>query len=443
MAGRDRDVVWAVPLAAGLLLWPAAWNGYPIVFADTGTYLSQAINLYLGWDRPPFYSLFMLPLHMTVTTWPVVVVQALLTVAVLRLVSGVRWRWLPVVVAPLAVGTWLPFLVCQLMPDVFTPLLLLVLCVGRLRWRWVAFATFAIAAQQSSLLLSVVVLLLTSWPGLIRAPRDATAGGVPVPRWPGVVGAGPTMTPVLAPILAIAALLSVNFAGHGRFAISPFGNVFLLARVIYDGPGMNVLRRDCPAARWRLCAFLDRFPPTSDEFLWRPDSPIVLAGGHKVVSAEADAIIATALRVEPGREVLAMLHNGVEQLTRFASGDGLEAWPVEVTPWIERDFPKGEQARYAAGLQARGLLTLPPWLGALHAIVAQAGVWACIALLTPAIRRRDRTARFLLVILVALPVSAMITGGLSTPHDRYQSRIMWLPPFVAMLSAAALLRRPA
>jgi hypothetical protein len=39
-------------LAATLLLWPAFWNGYPLVFSDTGTYLSQAINHYIGWDRP-------------------------------------------------------------------------------------------------------------------------------------------------------------------------------------------------------------------------------------------------------------------------------------------------------------------------------------------------------------------------------------------------------
>jgi hypothetical protein len=44
-------------LAAILLLWPAFWNGYPLVFADTGTYLSQAIEHYAGWDRPIFYRL--------------------------------------------------------------------------------------------------------------------------------------------------------------------------------------------------------------------------------------------------------------------------------------------------------------------------------------------------------------------------------------------------
>jgi hypothetical protein len=434
MVERDWDAVWAVPLAAALLLWPAIWNGYPIVFADTGTYLSQAINLYLGWDRPPFYSLFMLPLHMTVTTWPVVVVQALLAVLVLRLVCPVGWRWLPAVVAPLAVGTWLPFLVSQLMPDVFTPLLVLMLCMGGSQWRWVAFAAFAIAAQQSSLLLSMAINAL---------PLRSHAAAAPLPAPPPQGGRETILQRVLPFPFAIAALLSVNLIGHGRLAISPYGNVFLLARVIYDGPGMDVLRRDCPAVGWRLCGFLDRFPPTSDEFLWRSDSPVVLAGGHKAVSAEADAIIAAALRAEPGREVRAVLRNGVEQLTRFASGDGLEAWPIEVTPWIERDFPPAEQARYAAGLQARGLLALPPWLATLHAIVAMVGSAACVGLLPLAIRRRHRTGKFLLVVLVALPASAVITGGLSTPHDRYQSRIMWLPPFVAVLSAAALFRRPA
>ncbi len=75
--GRTATVV-AVALAATSLVWPALWNGYPLVYSDTGTYLSQAIERYLGWDRPIFYSLFLLPLHLTLTTWPVIAVQALL-----------------------------------------------------------------------------------------------------------------------------------------------------------------------------------------------------------------------------------------------------------------------------------------------------------------------------------------------------------------------------
>ena len=41
---RRSATVASIALAATLLLWPAFWNGYPLVFADTGTYLSQAIE---------------------------------------------------------------------------------------------------------------------------------------------------------------------------------------------------------------------------------------------------------------------------------------------------------------------------------------------------------------------------------------------------------------
>ncbi len=424
MATERTHPAWPIPFAAALLLWPALWNGYPIVFADTGTYLSQAIHRYIGWDRPPFYSLAILCLHGTVTTWPVVVAQALITAWVLRLSIAAAWpgldeRWLPVLVLPLALGTWLPFLVSELTPDVFTPLLVLGWVTaggagphtaGGHRWLPILIA-FAIAAQQSSLLLTLALL-----PVLI---------GLHPKGWRAIM---------LPPAFAIAALVAVNLAGHGRAAIAPFGQVFLLARVIYDGPGLAVLRRDCPEAGWRLCPYRDRLPPTSDDFLWQADSPIVLAGGHKTIAAEANAIIAAAILSAPGQEARATLANAAEQITRFASGDGLESWPNQVTPWIARDFPPREAAAYAAGLQANGRLAVPSWLGALHQLIALTGI-AVAAILLPLTWRRDRRAAHgLLIALLVLPLSAAITGGLSTPHDRYQSRIAWIPAWIAALS---------
>jgi hypothetical protein len=73
----------AVPFAgtALLLLWPALWNGYPLVFSDTGTYLSQAVERHLGWDRPVFYSFFLLSFHVTLTRWPAILMQGLLIAA--------------------------------------------------------------------------------------------------------------------------------------------------------------------------------------------------------------------------------------------------------------------------------------------------------------------------------------------------------------------------
>ena len=84
---------------------------------------------------------------------------------------------------------------------------------------------------------------------------------------------------------------------------------------------------------------------------------------------------------------------------------------------------------------------MPPPLALTHRVTALAGIAAALLMLPIAWRRRHVAAWFLAVALLALPVSAAITGGLSTPHDRYQSRIVWLPTCIAFLSVPALLRR--
>ncbi len=440
MATEGRQAA-AVPilLSAALLLWPALWNGYPLVFADTGTYLSQAVEHYLGWDRPVFYSLFMLPLHMTLTTWPVIAVQALLvthTLHLLRrvLLPGLSVWWLLPGVATLSVVTALPWFASQLVPDIFTSLLVLVLALlvlvperlSRRERAWLAvFAAFMIAAHQSHVPLSLGLLLVL----------------LPLRRWLGAatpLGRRGVLLALAPPVMAMVAMVAVNVAGFGRVALSPYGNVFMLARVIYDGPGMDTLHRECPRADWRLCAFVDQMPATSDDFLWRDDGPVARAGGAKRVSAEADAIISAALRAEPGTELWVFLENGLQQLTRFASGDGMTPWPTTVTSRIERDFPAREAAAYAAARQTRGMLAVPGWLQTLHAAIAILGVGGCCGLLLPALRRRHVIAGFAIAVLLALLGNATLTGGLSAPHDRYQSRIMWLPPLIALLMAVAV-----
>ena len=399
------------------------------MFSDTGTYLSQAIEHYVGWDRPIFYSLFLLPLHMTLTTWPAIAVQALLIAHVLHLVRrtllpGVSVWWLLPLAGALSVATSLPWIASQLAPDVFTGVLVLVLALlifapdrlSLIERVWlVAFAAFMIAAHLSHVLLALVLLI-----GLLpfRFDRATTLrSGAPL-------------------ALAVIALISVNLLAFGRASLAPFGNMFLLTRVIYDGPGMGILRRDCPASGWRLCPFIDRMPANEDDFLWRRDGPVAQAGGAKLVSREANAIIGAALRAEPGSELLAATRNATRQLADFATGDGLQPWPATVTPVIQRDFPRFETAMYAASRQTAGELAMPGWMQALHIAAALAGVAGCCAVLLTS--RRHPSGGFAAAVVLALLANAAITGGLSGAHARYQSRIMWLPPLVAVIGVASL-----
>src|SRR3954463_14656444 len=120
----------SILISAALLLWPAMLSGYPLLFGDSGVYLGDGIHLHMSWPRPLFYGLFMLPLHLKLTVWPVVIAQALITAVVLHVVircflPGLASWVLIVVTLFMTVCTSLPWFVSQLMPDIFGGLMVL------------------------------------------------------------------------------------------------------------------------------------------------------------------------------------------------------------------------------------------------------------------------------------------------------------------------------
>jgi hypothetical protein len=115
--------------AVGLLLWVALYNGYPLVWWDSGTYVRSSFLLEVPLSRPVFYGLFLLLAHWRLTLWGVVLAQSAVVVYLLRttienvgparnagtrrdleLVGVTAWR---------AIGTSLPWLTGWGMSDVF------------------------------------------------------------------------------------------------------------------------------------------------------------------------------------------------------------------------------------------------------------------------------------------------------------------------------------
>jgi hypothetical protein len=430
-------------LSALLLIWPAAWNGYPLVFSDTGTYLGQALIGYLGWDRPAFYSLFLLLTHWRLTLWLPVLAQGLITAHLLSL--ALRAHGLPgnlpllLTAAGLAVLSGLPWLAAQLMPDLFTGLLVLalwllgfraaVLSTGERLWV-LLLATGGVAVHLSHLPLALGLGLLGS--ALLFAFRG---------RREAYLGAARMLAP---PLLAALAMTAANAAGHGRLAVSPFGSVFMAARVIYDGPGMAHLRRACPEAGYRICDVLDRLGPYHNAFLWYPTSPLHNElGGPKAWAPEASAIVLGTLREAPAAMGGAALANTLRQLALVATGDGLEPWRgvPGPEPLIARFFPQ-ELERFLASRQQQGLLLEDARrLAPLHRLLALAGLLG-VALLVVRHRRALGLPRFAFAtfVLAAALGNAAVTGGLSGPAERYQARIAWLFVLAPALLALPVLR---
>jgi hypothetical protein len=145
----------------------------------------------------------------------------------------------------LTVGTALPWFVSQVMPDLFTSLLVLAIAMlvlvperlHPLERGWLTmFATFMVAVHQSHLPLLIGIV------GVLAPLRWKLGARV-------ALGPAGWLRVAAVPVIASTALVSVNLIGHGRASLAPFGNVFLLARVIYDGPGRDVLRLECPQNR--------------------------------------------------------------------------------------------------------------------------------------------------------------------------------------------------
>lgn len=412
-----------VALSTVALLWPALFNGYPLVFGDTSVYLTDAVTLHVGWARPFFYGLAMLALHLKLTAWPIVIAQAAASSALVRMTlvmflprSGEAFRY--AAMAVLAVATSLPWFASQMMPDVFGPLIVLALAPVVLMperfalWQQILLVLVSaafISFHQSYVPIIgavVVVLLALRWwrSGRVRWPDGARA--------------------FAAPALAVLVTIAANALFLGQPSFSPYGKIFPLARMILEGPGVRTLQRECPRPGWTLCAQLGQFPDDFEDFLFGPDGTLSRAGGAQAVAAQAGPIIADTIKAELGPLLLAFVRRSAEQFVSIATGD----WLLKPKPLLAEDwprvFPPAEVARFAAARQQRFLPLVSDDLQTLHRTVG----FVSLALLAVGIvvERRSALGTLLLAAAVTLLVNPVVTGGLSGVYDRYQSRFIWL-----------------
>jgi hypothetical protein len=433
----------AILAGAALLAWPALLNGYPLVFSDTGGFLHQTTGPLMLWDKPWIYGPLLHLFHWRVTLWLPLAAQALLASHLLWLLQRVLRGD---ATAPAHLGTCIlaaslttaPFTVALLMPDVFAPAVVMALALlgfahralsrGESAWL-VLLATVGIAAHLSHLPLALAMAAIALLAG----------------RWRGALLAAMPLLP------AVALLLATNAVGHGRAAVSPNGATFMLARLQADGPAAAVIRARCPAAGWYLCAFADRLPMDANAFLWAPDSPVNrdAAGnlrflGGALLAREAGEIVAATLRAHPLEVARAMLRNSVTQLMTAGIGDtlGNEHLEAALRPRIAEAFPARELAAFDASDQARGALR--DTLGSFGAQHGPALILA-LAALGVALRWRGGGLRAWIVVAVLAGVvaNAVATGGLSGVFPRYQARVAWLLPVLAMILLLPVRRRPA
>ena len=443
-----------VPGLALLLLWAAVWNGFPLVFPDSGTYLGIAFGQQYAVDRSSFYGLALKPFVAlgsgATGLWiglfaQALVVSAALMVAVRALVPGGRsaWFWL----LPLLILTALPFHVGQLMPDALTGATVL--------FAWAAAMREPGEDGAPALWAAAVVTGLMHYTHLALL---VVAAGVTIAvlAWAGI-GWRAVGRRALAALLAAAAVFGAQVAANalalGRASYAPMGGVFLFARLHEDGPAARWLVRHCGRdAPAPLCAIRERLPRDSQLLLWNNElSPLAqriwyAAPAERWAWVEMLGDAANgAVRDEPGAFLAAAVRGAVHQFASFAVLDdecpvGCRDPRAGITAALLRHRPEtvamlhgSRQVRDATERTSFRAVTTPvAWLALLLLPVAAAWAWA----------RGDRPAlALLLAVAAALVTNAALAGALSDVHDRYQSRVVWLLPFALLMCAARGVRR--
>jgi len=431
-AASARPWLVAALAMTGLMLVPAIWNGFPIIFPDTGGYFTAPIMGEMANGRSALYGLF-LNLGIPLAFWPCVAAQAALMTwlfAVTLRVNGLAGRpYMALgIVAMLCVVTSLPWFAGQLMPDILfaaAALALFLLGYGDtqlVRWeRWLlgAVIAFAMASHMAALGMCIAVVIAMALTHLRRLalPRARLAFAA------GSVAAGILLCPVS------------NVVITGSFAFTPGGSSFLFGRLIEDGIVQQYLEDHCPDASIKLCDYKDEIQDDADSWLWWGGSPLYKMGGWQAYEPEAKRIIHETLIDYPLMHAATAVQAAIAQFFSFQTEIGID--DNEPTHWaIEQFTPLLNPAFLAARQQAERFDVEP--LNGLHVPVAYLALAAMA--LAAIFRRRlaitDEAYALCLILFAALAANAVICGVFSHPVDRYGSRLVLLAPFVVAIIAA-------
>jgi hypothetical protein len=414
-----------------LLLAPAIWNRFPLLQYDTGGYFVRWYEGYLVPSRSTVFGLY-LNILARPDFWPVIVLQAALTVWVLALLLralgfGGRPFVLLGFVAALCGLTTLPWLTSILLTDIFAGLAvlavhLLIFSADALR-RWEKNALLALVAFAAATHSATFAVIL----GLIAAAALAW-------WWFRLGAVGGILRSAVALALGAVLLLGANYAVAGKLAWTPGGLALSFGRMLQDGIVNRYLADHCREERLKLCAHRNELPSDADVFFWSGKGSVFnKLGRFAGLGDEMSKIVLGSLQDYPGLQLEMALAATAHQLTRVATGEGVvdSIWH---TYWAIDKFAPASSAAMHAARQQHGEIGLAA-INRIHQPVAFAAMLLLLATVVLG-RRRDRYAGFGLLAATttaALFANAFVCGVLSNPHDRYGARLVWLAPLAVML----------
>ena len=310
--------------------------------------------------------------------------------------------------------TTLPWFAVFVMPDIFAAL---IVAYAAILWR-----IFDRLSRPHRLLLvalaSAACLAHYGNPPLAAGLFGLVLAGRLVQRRMSLAVLAAAALPVLMGPLANYAASSVAFDDG---AMAPKRLPILLARSIEDGPAAWYLAEACPSGRdHAICeAFDGEVPDDMSEFLWSEGGINSLTEDQmSAIRAEEAELLWASFRAYPLAQAHSLGRNALRQ-----------TWSVGLAKFHPAPELGAEPREDASALSMR-------LVGIFDRVVDWSTLAGALALVPLALRRPSRWP-VVLIVGAGLLLNALIFGGLSAPDDRYQARMAWLLPLLALGFAAS------
>lgn len=426
-----------------VLMIPAFYNGFPLVYSDTGTYIHSGMDVFVPLDRPIFYGIFIKIFSLGISLWPVIFFQALIVNYALWITfsSFLTKQSFTVYIAmliPLSVLSPLGWYVSQIMPDIFafTAIVSLFFIIDH----------HQLVTRTNKVILGLVFLLsiLVHHSHLMLALVFTVGFFIYflVKKW----SVKKTFAAIALTITSIFITITVNYSLTGKAKLSEGSHVFLMGRMLDNGVLQSYLDDKCPGLNTEWCTYKDSLPINSRELLWNYESPIYKLGGWDKSSAENQKILLGIIRSPKHVSWFGYtsLTATLSQLFQHKLGADLDSkWYREPdsSPYQHiRTFFPHELKIYEQSRQNGNLWKQELDFGQLNHFSGLVHLISFIGLLVLLLKSRFRhhlsvsLKSFSYFVLLGLFANAAITASLANVYDRLQSRIIWLLPYVFILA---------
>lgn len=428
------------------MLIPAFYNGYPLVYSDTGSYMFGGMDLVLPKDRPIMYGLFIHFFSLNFSLWMVICAQALIVFFVLWQVfklaanSPVSKRFFILSMALLSWFTGLGWYTSQLMPDIFTIITLSTILLLLFREKHsvtqnIIFSIvliFSMNTHFSNYLIAsgtIFILLVFSRHRRFLDIRKEISFRLPI----------------IAIIVAIAVGSTTNFVIGKTFKISQNSHVFLMGKMLDSGVLKSFLDDNCATKKYSLCDCKNVLPESSRNLLWDVDSPLQRNGDWKNSEEDYNRVLA-GIATSP-KHLSLFLYNDIwsfiTQLFQNDLGSGLVSnWYGDPTspPYtaISKYFPyelnQYKQSRQNTNLWEQNLdLKLINYINFFLLLTSTMIIINQLFLSSKRTQYNSKTRIVIFTLLIGIVINAIVISSLANVYDRLQARVSWALIFCAFL----------